>query len=131
MAGDGVEAHDGGGMAGMMQLEAWPLCDGQMEAWSARLHGLKRASQGGIGAGQRGKGIGPVGHSASLVCFSNFFEENVKLQKGLGKIIYRETDGVIYLTQKMKDELIHHSNCNQIVLHGRNCITFLSFYQSF
>ena len=56
------------------------------------------------GVGQRGKRAGPRGHLASLVCFINFFKENDKLRKGLGKIIYSEKDGVIYLTQKMKDE---------------------------
>ena len=88
---------------------------------------------GGPGHGQprcMAKGT-DQGGKGSLVCFTNFFKENVKLRKGLGKIIYCEKDGIIYLTQKMKDELIHHSNCNQIVLQGRNCITFLSLYQGF
>ena len=85
----------------------------------------------GLTTGQRGcpkgqSGLG--GHSASLVCFTNVFKENVKLLKGLGKIIYSEKDGVIYLIRKMEEELIHHSNCNQIVLEGRNCITFISLY---
>ena len=106
-------------------------CHGAMCGWGHGQLGCmipKGADQGAKGLA---KGARPGRHSTSLVCFTNFSKENVKLRKGLGKIIYCKKDGVIYLTQKMKDELIHHSNCNQIVLQGRNCITFLSFYQGF
>ena len=59
LAGGEAEAHDGGGMAGMMRLGTWPWCNGQMGAWSARLHGPKGAGQGGTWGGQWGKGAGP------------------------------------------------------------------------
>ena len=116
-------AHDSGGMAwhgrGTMR------CHGAMGGWGMVSHAAwpKR----GWPKGQSGS----RGHSASLVCFTNIFKENVKLQKGLGRIIYSEKDGLIYLTEKMKEELIHHSNYNQIVSEGRNCIIFLSLYQGF
>ena len=108
---------------------AVPWCDGRMGHGQPHYMALKEMTNGQRACPKGENELG--GHSASLVCFTNVFKENVKLLKGLGKIIYSEKDEVIYLTEKMEEELIHHSNCNQIVLARRNCITFLSLYQGF
>ena len=67
---------------GHMMAEAWHGMAGAMVRWadgasSARLHGPKGGAQGAQGLA---KGAGPRGHSASLLCFTNFFKENVNLR---------------------------------------------------
>ena len=69
-----------------MMAEAWHGMVGAMlrradGAWSTTLHGPKRADEGakGLAKGAKrlakgAKGLGQGGHSASLLCFTNFFK---------------------------------------------------------
>ena len=89
LAGGGAEAHDGGGIMWVPWRDGW-MGHGQPGSMAPK----------GLTKGQRDwpKEQRGWAHSASLVFLPIFSKENVKLQKGLGKIIHTEKDGVIYLT---------------------------------